>query len=197
MQSLGALLQPVLRHGSRVLGEYGRGMHVALFQTHTITVLDVDRGDDLHGSRVTAGATRRFREASRNCSGSGASVPGYEVGKQLKPGAVTLLRMELHGEDISLRYCASKRRRIVGAAGTKLGVGGRRIVAVREIKARRVGDALPERVRADLTHRAPAHVRHLEAVSRCRSHVFVAKATDAARHDAERASGPFLAVVEQ
>src|SRR5947207_10870828 len=143
-------------------------MHVALFETHAMTVLDVDRGDDLHSSHVTAGGDARMfssGEAKRNCSRSGASVPGYEVGKQLKPGAVAFLRMELHGKDISLRYCASKRRRIRRRPGAGLAVHRRWVIAVREIEARRLGDSRPKRMRPRLAHRAPAHVRHLEPLA--------------------------------
>ena len=55
MQPRSTQLQPVLRHCGGIFGEHGDRMHVALFQTHAMTVLDVDRGDDLHGSRVAAG----------------------------------------------------------------------------------------------------------------------------------------------
>src|SRR5438552_14751189 len=105
-------------------------------------------------------APASLRQAKRNCVGSGASVPGYEVGEELKPGAVTFLRMELHDEDISLRYCASKRRWIRCGPRADLGVGGRRIIAVCEIEARCVGNLLPERMRPCLADRAPPHVRH-------------------------------------
>src|SRR5439155_19693410 len=163
-------------------------MHVALFETDAMTVLDVDRGDDLHSSHVTAGGDARMfssGEAKRNCSRSGASVPGYEVGKQLKPGAVAFLRMELHGKDISLRYCASKRRWICRGPRPDLRVGRRRIIAVREIEARRVGNLRPERMRPRLPDRTPPHVRHLEPVTGSRQHVFITKAHDAALYNAQ------------
>jgi hypothetical protein len=55
MQPLRAQLEPVLRHRGGVLGEHGRRLHVALLQAHAVTVLDVDRGNDLHGGgRETA-----------------------------------------------------------------------------------------------------------------------------------------------
>ena len=44
---------------------------------------------------------------------SGAAVPLHEIGEELQSGAVAFFRMELDGEDISPRYGASKRRRIV------------------------------------------------------------------------------------
>ncbi len=52
VQSLRAELEPVLGHCCRVLGEYRRGLHLALFQAHAVTVLDVDRGNDVHGGGV-------------------------------------------------------------------------------------------------------------------------------------------------
>src|SRR5213080_4667452 len=91
-----------------------------------------------------------LRQAKRNCVGPGASVPSDEVGKQLKSGAVAFLRMELHGKDISLRYCASKRRWIRCCPRPDLRGGRRRIIAVREIEARRVGNFRPERMRLRL-----------------------------------------------
>src|SRR5206468_3026897 len=118
-----------------------------------------------------------------SAGGSGASVPGDEVGEQLEPGAVTFLRMELHSKDISLRYCASKRRRIIAGARHEPRVGRRRVIAVREIKPRHIGDTRPERMRSRLPHRAPSHVRYLEPTPRRRSHLLVAKPDDAPRHD--------------
>src|SRR5438067_8872902 len=107
----------------------------------------------------------------RECGGSGASVPGDEVGEQLEPGAVTFLRMELHGEDISLRYCASKRRRIIGGARHEPRVGRRRVIAVREIKPCHIGNIRPEWMRLRLPHRTPSHVGDLEPSPGGRSHL--------------------------
>ena len=53
----------------------------------------------------------------------GISVPGDEIGEQPQAGALALFRVELHGEDISPRYGASKRRRIRGGPGGQAGVG--------------------------------------------------------------------------
>ena len=50
VDSLGALLEPVLRHRGGIFGEHGRRVHFALLQAHAVTVLDVDRGNDLHGA---------------------------------------------------------------------------------------------------------------------------------------------------
>ena len=54
VQALRALLEPVLRHRRRVLGEHGDRLHVALLQAHAMAVLDVDRGNDLHGGSYGA-----------------------------------------------------------------------------------------------------------------------------------------------
>ena len=71
MQPLRALLEPVLRHRGGILGEHGDRLHVALLEAHAMSVLDVDRGNDLHGSgdgaAVTCGdAKTRFRESVRD-----------------------------------------------------------------------------------------------------------------------------------
>ena len=55
VQPLRAVLEPVLRHRRRVLGEHRRRMHLALLQAHAVAVLDVDRGNDLHGEREGVG----------------------------------------------------------------------------------------------------------------------------------------------
>jgi hypothetical protein len=53
MQAARALLQPVLRHRGRVVGEHGRALHLALAQAHALAVFQVDRGNDqcrgIHG----------------------------------------------------------------------------------------------------------------------------------------------------
>ena len=59
VQALRALLEPVLRHRGGVLGEHGGRLHVALLEAHAVAVLDVDRGNDLHGSRVCCERARR------------------------------------------------------------------------------------------------------------------------------------------
>ena len=49
VQPLRALLEPMLRHRRRILGEHGGGLHVALLQADAVAVLEIDRGDDQHG----------------------------------------------------------------------------------------------------------------------------------------------------
>src|SRR5512143_960376 len=80
-----------------------------------------------------------------------APVPGDEVGEQLESRAVALLGMELRREDISPCNRASKRRRIVGGAGRQLALLRHRMIAVREVEARAVGNAPPEGVGPGLT----------------------------------------------
>ena len=48
VQPLRAQLQPVPRHRGGILREDRRGLHVALPQAHAMSVLDIDRGNDLH-----------------------------------------------------------------------------------------------------------------------------------------------------
>src|SRR2546430_3060437 len=55
VQTLCAQLKPVLRHRRRILREYGCRLHFALLQAHAMTVLDVDRGNDLHGGGRATG----------------------------------------------------------------------------------------------------------------------------------------------
>jgi len=64
------------------------------------------------------------------------------------------------------------------------------MVAVGEVEAGAVGDALPERVCPRLVHGAPAHVGHLEPLSPRRAHRRVPEAHDATRQHAEPAVGP-------
>mgnify|MGYP003694320321 CR=1 FL=1 len=49
MQALGALLEPVLRHRRGIFREHRGRVHLALLQADAMPVLDVDRGNDLHG----------------------------------------------------------------------------------------------------------------------------------------------------
>src|SRR5204862_1891276 len=102
----------------RILGEHRRRLHLALLQAHAVTILDVDRGDDLHGvwsatecrwSDDCPWMERSYAGAARRAAGLDAPVPGDEVREQLKAGAVALFGMELHGKDISAGNRASKR----------------------------------------------------------------------------------------
>src|SRR5450631_182175 len=128
---------------------------------------------------------------------SGASVPGDEVGKQLETGAVTLLWMELHGKDISACNRASKRRWIIDAGGRQRTVIRHRVVAMCEIEAGCVSNALPKRVRPRLANAVPAHVRDLEPGAARIDHRSVRETFHAAMQQAEAGSGPFLALVEK
>src|SRR6185503_27586 len=107
MDPLRTLLEPVLRHGGGVFGEHGGALHVALLQAHAMTILDVDRGNDLHGSGWPGNCGVRPRARPKYGGRLRASVPGDEVGEQAQSRAVAFFRMELHGEDISPRNGAS------------------------------------------------------------------------------------------
>ncbi len=67
MQALRTELQPVPRNGGGVFREDRRGLHVALLQTHAMAVLDVDRGNDLHGGG-------RGSDGRRRAEGAGAAA---------------------------------------------------------------------------------------------------------------------------
>ena len=59
VQALGALLEPVLRHRRRILREHRGRVHFALLQANAMTVLDIDRGNDLHGGGRRRGEGER------------------------------------------------------------------------------------------------------------------------------------------
>ena len=144
VQPLRALLEPVLRHRRRILGEHGGRLHVALLQAHAMAVLDVDRGNDLHGS----GEELRSRASARRGGvsgkvGLGTAVPGDEIGEERESGALALFRMELRSEDISPRDGASKRRRIVDGRRGQRRVRRHGMVAVGEVEARAVARCPP------------------------------------------------------
>src|SRR5215472_5297526 len=128
---------------------------------------------------------------------SDAPVPGDEIGKQLETGAVALFRMELHGEDISACNRASKRRWIGDGCSCCAGVLGYRIVAVREVEARAILYAVPERMLSHEVHGAPPHVRHLEADAVSILHRAVTEAHHVACEHAQAGSGSFLAVLKE
>src|SRR5215475_1350489 len=139
---------------------------------------------------------QRALKTDSDCA-SDAPVPGDEIGKQLETGAVALFRMELHGKDISACNRASKRRWIGDRCGSRARVVGHRIVAVREVKARLILDAMPERMLSHAVHGTPPHVRHLEPVAVRTVHRSVAEAHDVACEHAQAGSGSFLAVFEE
>ncbi len=73
VQPLGALLEPVLRHRGGILGEHGGRVHLALLQADAMAVLDVDRGNDLHGGRrgpMDGGTTGNAGRGRRRGCGS-------------------------------------------------------------------------------------------------------------------------------
>ena len=108
-----------------------------------------------------------------------------KLASSCRSGAVALFRMELRREDISPCNRASKRRRIIGGADRHRGVLGLWVIAVREVEAGAIRNAGPERMGPRLTHGAPSHVRHLEALPVRQHHRVVAKAHDAAGQEAQ------------
>jgi hypothetical protein len=49
MQPPRALLQPLARHGGRVIGKNGRVGHLALLQAHAFSIFEVNGWNDQHG----------------------------------------------------------------------------------------------------------------------------------------------------
>src|SRR5437773_3975248 len=151
------------------------------------------------GWRRSKDGTQRSREmrAGARKLGSDAPVPGDEVREQLKTGAVALFRVELHGKDISAGNRASKRRRVSDGRRRHFGVIRRGVVAVREVEARAVVDASPQRMIHCAPNRTPAHVGDLEPATAAIDHRRFAKAQYVAAEHAQARSGSFLAVFEQ
>src|SRR5260221_1818861 len=71
--------------------------------------------------------------------------------------------MELRRENVIAGDGRGKGAGVLGRAGRERPVGWIAVVAVHEIEAARIVDALPERVRGDLPHLVPAHVGNLQA----------------------------------
>ena len=55
MQPLRAEIAPMAGHRRRILGKYRGRLHLTLLQADAVTILDIDRGNDLHvGGCATA-----------------------------------------------------------------------------------------------------------------------------------------------
>src|SRR3989338_5715050 len=52
MQAARALRQPMLRHGSGIFGKHRGIFHHALFEAHTMTVFQINRRNNQHGSTL-------------------------------------------------------------------------------------------------------------------------------------------------
>src|SRR5688572_27514209 len=105
--------------------------------------------------------------------------------------------MELHRENICARGSAGETKRVQAVACGELGSSGLRKIAVNEIKACAVGNALPQRVSAALVHFVPAHVRHLELIALRVDHVLHGKAADSAGEQSQAGRVAFFAVLEE
>src|SRR5690606_39190579 len=71
--------------------------------------------------------------------------------------------MELHREDIVAGDGRREPDDVVGLAGYIFRAARPGVVAVDEVEAAAVGDAVPQRVVAHLPHPVPSHVRDLES----------------------------------
>ena len=141
-----------------------------------------------------AAGGRRLRDATADSReiDSGAAVPGDEVGKQLKTGAVAFLGMELHGKDISACNRASKRRRIVDAARRSSPRHRAPDSSCARSRSGGVGDAAPQAdARCPLAHAgsspcaAPSVARPWASTMRC-----VGKALDLSPQQPRHEVGP-------
>lgn len=55
MQTAGAAVDPMPGHCRRFLGKYRRLVHIALFEAYTLTIFQVDGGNQQHSNRVLSG----------------------------------------------------------------------------------------------------------------------------------------------
>src|SRR5438094_3046273 len=105
--------------------------------------------------------------------------------------------MELHGEDISAGNRASKRRWIIYRRDRYSGVTRLRVITVREIESRAIVDAAQQRMRPQLAHRTPPHMRHLQPLATRIDHRSIAKADDVSSKNTQARCGPFLAGIKE
>src|SRR5690554_8230576 len=78
---------------------------------------------------------------------------------------MALLRVKLGGEYIVLGQCRSKVHAVVAASGHLRRLARTGVVAVHEVEAGVLLDAVPERVVDGLGDLVPAHVRHLQTLT--------------------------------
>ena len=85
MEPLGTLLEPVLRHRRGILGKDGRRMHLALPQAHAMSVLDVDRGDDLHWRDTARGEDGAGEDSARGVRGYASPFQTTKLARSCNP----------------------------------------------------------------------------------------------------------------
>src|SRR5436190_6115108 len=76
-----------------------------------------------------------------------SGTPVHEVGEKLQAGGGAFFGVELDGKNVIPRHRAGKGRTVNTLRGGERPVARLRVVAVHEIEAAPVGDALPQRVR--------------------------------------------------
>src|SRR5690606_16443245 len=91
--------------------------------------------------------------------------PGGEVLQQLQAVGVALLGMELHGETRAIGQRRGEILAVVAAPDHVTRIAGLDVIAVHEVEAAIVRNAVPERMVHRLLDLVPAHVRHLEALA--------------------------------
>src|SRR5690606_4261869 len=98
-------------------------VHFALLQANTLTVLEVDGGNQQHTGISSVGQSRKTgRRRSR--------LPADEICEKPKPCSGALFRVELGREDISPRYRTGKAQAVVGLGRCERAVGRHDEVAV-------------------------------------------------------------------
>src|SRR5215471_7239431 len=139
------------------------------------------------GERLLDGVLRSGRNA----------VPNDEIGQQLQPEFLTLLRMELHCEQIISRHRAREGRRVRGIGSDRRAVTRDRVVAVHEIEATGLRDPAPQGMLHSLLHFVPPHVRDLEFPAAGPDQPGGWKAHDPARQQPQARHIALLARIEQ
>src|SRR5476651_4569 len=89
-------------------------------------------------------------------------IPGGEIAEEREPRGAAFLGMELRRENVIAGDRRGKGVRIPRRSRCERVFGRLAVVAVHEVEAAAVGDALPQRMRNELPHLVPAHVRNLE-----------------------------------
>src|SRR5512134_428422 len=134
---------------------------------------------------------RTQRPSFRSIAGitSTSGTPAHEVGEELQAGGLAFFRVELDRENVIPGDRAGKGRAVHASSRHHPGVAGRGIVAVHEIEAARIGDALPQGMRLCLEDFVPSHVRNLQSLD--------AEARHLAGQERKAGRGPFLGALEE
>src|ERR687895_829095 len=108
---------------------------------------------------------RTQRPSFRSIAGitSTSGTPPHEVGEKLQAGGLAFFGVELDGKNIIPGDGTGKGLAIDARSCRGRRIARRGIVTVHEVEPGAIGDAVPKRMRLDLEHLVPAHVRNLES----------------------------------